>query len=470
LAYEGKLESAPADRPGAFTKSEFSLPSTRSGLYRPYPLAAREVLEAAFRRTAELYPSASHEHVLITKSHGAPSFAFTTFYQYPTTETDRATFVAKVLASFTAQLAAKLKDATPLHVSAGEKLVDEQGRAVVQKDGVLYWEQVGKLQLLSDAETLYLADRGGQPFLTTSGKRLVVAGKSLRLEGGAADLLDAQGQAVELLAVLGRNLSDHPLCFPLLRSSDFADAELNDKRLRLSDRAGGFIALLIYQPSQQEPPEGTASEAAVQLRAQFRRTAEQLQVALLDVDELVAPLIAVGKKASPLLAVNKWIGDSRLGASGLSPDENNTLSPVENNTLGREENNTLDPLANNTLDPDNNDTLSIDGHRLPPDVGGNASFRKAVRYGTSKSQYAAILARQGQTAGMFFRVVFLESCQSQLSGELLKQLRAGKSLQSADDVGNSHWRGALSNNRYFFRVEGGVDGISEPFPDGASRC
>src|SRR5690606_4106867 len=109
---------------------------------------------------------ANHEYVLITKSHGAPALAFTPYYQYPISINDRQTFIDKVQANFAAQLAAKLKGANALHVSATEKLVDGQGRAVVEKEGVLYYEQVGKLQIAADGNLLFLADRAGKPFLS----------------------------------------------------------------------------------------------------------------------------------------------------------------------------------------------------------------------------------------------------------------------------------------------------------------
>ncbi len=359
-------------------------------------------------------------------------------YQTQVTATSRELFVEKSLAVFVSQLAVKLKDADPLYVAVDEKLRDDHGRSVVVKDGVLYWEQVGKLQILSDAQVLYLADRAGKPFVSADGKRLVVSGKVLRVEGSDTNLLDAHGKSVELLAALGRNLDHHPKSgetslapsqlptwFPLLRFPLFMNEVQTDKVLKIPLPEGGFVALpLRKRPtgSKEETPAG--DEAWMLHQAQFIRTAEQLQVPLLDADELVAPLVSVGRKVSPLLAVNKWIGDSRLGVnmdSTLDPDNNDTLDPDNNDTLDPDNNDTLDPDSNDTLDPDSNDTLGI--------AESGSSPKKAKRYGTSKTQYVAALERQGKAANMYFRLVFLESCQSQLSNDLLKRLRTRGTTQ-----------------------------------------
>lgn len=194
-------------------------------------------------------------------------------------------------------------------------------------------------------------------------------------------------------------------------------------------------------------------------RAQLLGMLGTLQVPVLDADELVAPLVAVGKTPSPLLAVNKWIGDSRLGASVdgmLDPDNNDTLDPDNNDTLDPDSNDTLDPDSNDTISAAGSNTFALDGKTSPNSAGGKTSSRRVRRYGTSKSQYAAVVQRQSQTAGMFFRIVFLESCQSQLSGILLKQLRAGKMLHIGQ-IWSSDARGLKYSTCDYGRVFAALD-------------
>lgn len=503
-ARAGKLQLARAAEPGKLSEAEFKIPTKRAGLYQPYPLCSHEVLKLALARTAELFPATEHEYVLITKSHGSSVRIMIPRYPAIVTEANLDKFVQRAKVEFEQQLAAKLKSARPLCRDDKSPLVDAQGHGLVEKDGVIYWQQVGKVTLTTDESgKTYLVDRGGRPFTDNTGKRVLIVGKSLRLEGAATALQQDQGRDVELLGVLGRHLNNFPeenqpvaksrwpMLFPLVKSPLFERAVETEEHVSIPVDGGGVVGLPKYRPTSKAATN--ASEADWRLhQAGLQRSFATLSVPVLDADGLVAPIIPIGKQISPLLAVDKWVGDAMLGAntdSTLGANTDSTLGVNTDSTLGIADDVPLGANTDSTLGGDDrklaaggniglkasttteaelgstsNPLQGTSAGKAPATgtpsaarTGANATKPIGTVYGTSKSHYVEVLETQGKTQGMFFRLIFLESCQSQLSADQLKQLQP-KGTKHIGQIWSSDARGLRYSTCDYGRAFDALDG------------
>jgi hypothetical protein len=106
----------------------------------------------------------------------------------------------------------------------------------------------------------------------------------------------------------------------------------------------------------------------------------------------------------------------------------------------------LDPDSNDTLDPDSNDTLGL-GDEIQPSIDGTFSadapgeFSPSVRFGVTKGEYFAALDQAHVTRQMFFRVVFVESCQSELAASAVARWQTADSLAFAGEIWTSDGQG-----------------------------
>ncbi len=170
----------------------------------------------------------------------------------------------------------------------------------------------------------------------------------------------------------------------------------------------------------------------------------------------------------PLLAVDKWVGDAMLGCNtdGTLGGDDHKLVAGGNVDL-KASTTTEAELASksNPLQGTSAGTAPATGTPSAARTGANATKPIGTVYSTSKSHYVEVLETP---QGMFFRLIFLESCQSQLSADQLEQLQP-KGTRHIGQIWSSDARGLRYSTCDYGRAFDALDG-KRTFSDALSQA
>jgi hypothetical protein len=394
LARQGTMLVA---TPGHELNSEaITLPDSTDALLKAWPLSNPAVLEAVLQKVATTFPPASHEYVLITKSHGNSRMALTTRISMDTSKLDKSRVIAKLEADMDRDMEKFRKDGQQLLKSDGTPLEIKGGHAIFVKNGQLRADHLGFLKLQVVNNELILVDTSGDVVTATSGESILLTEGKLHMAGDKQPLrVGDQPAVVEI--VLG--MLQQPIHISQMKTDE--------------------IHTMIARQSCQ-PLVGSADQLVLQASMDKTQALPNQSQTLSPTahDSLSKP---VGK-----LGVNT---DSTLSkpSGSLSPTAHDSLSKLAG-SLGVNTDSTLNK-SSGSLSPTMNDTLGTGtDEELDPkgEFGVNKDGSPLVYYrGISKLDFARII-RESSKAGMQFPLVFIESCHSHKGFE-------GTSFDSKDE-------------------------------------